>query len=157
MPVKTFQSSRISKSAHMSESKIKSIQANGTFESQYGTLHKYECELEDGVVGEVATKQPDRWKVGDEVEYTKSDSNWGVKLKLNKPGMANARPGGSGSRTSPEVQKRIDASWAIGQGIALLGSMPVYDPKSFADYNMELEVVARTLLKIRDQIAQSNG
>ena len=152
MPVKTFQSSRISKSAHMSASKIKSIQANGTFESQYGTMHKYECELEDGVVGEVASKQPDRWKVGDEVEYTKSDSNWGVKLKLNKPGMAN---GGRsvGSRTSPEVQKRIDASWAVGQGIALLGQLPAYDPAAFAEYNGTLEVVARTLLKIRDQIA----
>ena len=140
----------------MEQSKIKSVQSNGTFESQYGTMHKSEVQLEDGVVGEVASKQPDRWKVGDEVEYTKSETQWGVKLKLNKPGMTHGGNGGGGSRTSPEIQKRIDASWAIGQAISLLGQLPVYDPESFAEYNGTMLVVARTLLRERDGLCNES-
>ena len=111
----------------MVSSKIKSVQANGTYDSQYGEMFKYEVELEDGSVGEVSSKMEGRWKEGDEVEYTSTNTNWGVKLKLNKPGTSDGPRnfgGGQKSPPSPDVQKRIDGSWSMGQAIAILGSCP---------------------------------
>ena len=54
----------------MGQSKIKSIQPNGTWEGRNGLMYKFEIELEDGAAGEVNSKTDNRWNVGDEVEYT---------------------------------------------------------------------------------------
>ena len=76
-------------------------------------MYKFEVELEDGTSGEVSAKTEDRWKVGDEVEYTVTPSKWGDRLKLDKAGYNK----GGGSGNNPDIQKRIDASWAIGHAI----------------------------------------
>tara|TARA_R100000655_G_scaffold61341_2_gene99742 strand:+ start:1658 stop:2155 length:498 start_codon:yes stop_codon:yes gene_type:complete len=66
-------------------SKIKSIQANGTWETRDGkTMYQSEVELEDGATGEVNATTPDRWHVGDEVQYEEKDGKYGKKLKLSK-------------------------------------------------------------------------
>ena len=66
-------------------SKIKSIQANGTWETRDGkTMYQFEVELEDGAAGEVNATTPDRWQVGDEVQYEVKDGKYGKKLKLSK-------------------------------------------------------------------------
>jgi hypothetical protein len=94
----------------MGQSKIKSIQSTGTYNSKMDNalMYTFEVELESGEAGQVVAKTPDRWNVGDEVEFEKRETPYGVKLKLTKPGAQ--RGGGQ----SPELQKRIDASWAIG-------------------------------------------
>ena len=50
---------------------------------------------------------------GDEVEYEVTPSKWGPRMKLTKPGFTPNQGGGQ----SPDIQKRIDASWAIGHAI----------------------------------------
>ena len=71
----------------MGQSKIKTIQPNGTYEGRNGLMHKFEIELENGQGGEVSAKSEDRWKVGDEVEFEITPSKWGDKMKLTKPGF----------------------------------------------------------------------
>lgn len=122
----------------MGSSKIKSIQPNGTWESRNGLMYKFEIELEDGASGEVSAKTENRWNVGDEVEYTVTPSKWGDRLKLDKAGYNNQRSSGGGN--SPDIQKRIDASWAIGHAINQES-----DPEKIVE-------AAEWLLKLRDTL-----
>lgn len=122
----------------MGSSKIKSIQPNGTWESRNGLMYKFEIELEDGATGEVSAKTENRWNVGDEVEYTVTPSKWGDRLKLDKAGYNNQRSTGGGN--NPDIQKRIDASWAIGHAINQES-----DPEKIVE-------AAEWLLKLRDTL-----
>jgi len=100
----------------MGQSKIKTIQPNGSYPNDRapeGVTYTFEVELEDGESGEVGAHTKDKWKVGDEVEYQLNQSKWGNKLKLSKPGFT---PNQS-KANNPDIQKRIDASWAIGHAI----------------------------------------
>jgi hypothetical protein len=97
----------------MGQSKIKTIQPNGTYDSQNGLMYKFEIELESGDSGEVSAKSESRWSVGDEVEFEVTPSKWGDKMRLTKPGFT---PNQS-KANNPDIQKRIDASWAIGHAI----------------------------------------
>ena len=97
----------------MGQSKIKTIQPSGSYPNDRapeGVMYTFEVELEDGESGEVGAQKKDRWSVGDEVEYTVNQSKWGNKLKLSKPGFT---PNQS-KANNPDIQKIIDASWAIG-------------------------------------------
>ena len=96
----------------MGQSKIKSITPNGTFEGRNGLMYKFDIELENGQGGEVSAMTEDRWSIGDEVEFEITPSKWGDKMKLSKAGY-----NGNRGTQSPEVQKRIDACWAIGLAI----------------------------------------
>ena len=89
----------------MGQSKIKTIQPSGTYDSQNGLMYKFEIQLESG-----DRKSVDRWSVGDEVEFEVTPSKWGDRMKLTKPGFS---PNQS-KANNPDIQKRIDASWAIG-------------------------------------------
>ena len=100
------------KTKKMGQSKIKTIQPNGTYDSQNGLMYKFEVQLESGESGEVSAKSENRWSVGDEVEFEVTPSKWGDRIKLTKPGF-----GQGGQKNSPDIQKRIDASWAIGHAI----------------------------------------
>ena len=40
----------------MTETKVKAIQPNGTWNSQHGLLYQFEVQLEDGTVGEANSK-----------------------------------------------------------------------------------------------------
>ncbi len=106
----------------MGQSKIKTIQPNGSYPNDKapdGVTYTFEVELEDGESGEVGAQKKDRWKVGDEVEYTLSQNKWGNKLKLSKPGFSPNQSNKSNQPKpfDPEVQKRIDSCWAIGLAI----------------------------------------
>ena len=117
--------------------KIAEIQQSGTWESQYGLMYRMEVTLEDNRAGEVNAKKPDAWKVGDEVEI--------VDAKPNPRGLTKwklQRPEQKSYGASPDTQRRIDASWAIGQSIALGRIIPD-----------EIEVTAIALLELRDKIA----
>ncbi len=98
----------------MGQSKIKTIQPNGTYPSQNGLMYKFEIELESGESGEVSAKSENRWSVGDEVEFEVTPSKWGDKMRLSKPGFNSNQS----KANNPDIQKRIDASWAIGHAIA---------------------------------------
>ena len=91
----------------MKQSKIKSISHNGTWESNYGTMHKQRVEFEDGTILVANSKEYEPpYKVGDVMEYHVTGEYQGVKNgKVSKP----QEGGGSSSGYSkdPEVQKQI--------------------------------------------------
>lgn len=131
----------------MGQSKIKSIQAQGTYQGQSGTVYKFEVELEDGAVGEVGAKTENRWSEGDEVEYTKTDTNWGPKLALQKPGFTPSAPGG-GFKRNPVDQKNMENSWALGTAVQVIGQQQIPTDK----YLQEVRDMAVALLKERDNL-----
>ena len=52
-------------------SKVKNVQANGTWEGKFGLMYKFEVEMEDGNIGEYSSKSKDQDKfvVGKEMDY----------------------------------------------------------------------------------------
>ena len=101
---------------------IQAVQNNGTYEGSYGTMYKQEVTLDDGTTGEVSAKTADTWKVGDVVEVQRTETKFGTRFKFFIPQEGGARPNGfSGSsfKQDPETQLRIEASWAIGQAVAM--------------------------------------
>ena len=58
----------------MGQFKIKTIQPNGTYDSQNGMMYKFEIQLESGDSGEVSAKSEDRWSVGDETDEARVHS-----------------------------------------------------------------------------------
>jgi len=106
--------------------KIKSIQGGGTLNLHGKTFYKFEVLLDDDTTGEVLALKADRWKVGDEVEVQRQSTNYGTRFKLSVPeanqNTSGFQRGNGGRSADPETQLRIEASWAIGQAVTLLGS-----------------------------------
>jgi hypothetical protein len=115
-----------------------------TWTGSHGTMYAYDVDLSDGTQGSVNTKSPDKWKVGDAVEYTAQSTHHGVKLKLDKPGFSGGftpRAGGNDDAT-----KGIIASWAVGIGMQVADtSAPNYDQQVMQYARLALE--ARKSLK----------
>jgi hypothetical protein len=115
-----------------------------TWNGSHGTMYAFDVDLSDGTQGSVNTKSPDKWKVGDAVEYTASNTHHGVKLKLDKPGFSGGftpRAGGNDDAT-----KGIIASWAVGIGMQVAdASAPNYDQQVMQYARLALE--ARKSLK----------
>lgn len=59
-------------------SKVKSVQANGTWEGTYGIMYKFEISFENGDVGEYSSKNQDQNKFiqGQEIEYIYTGGNY---------------------------------------------------------------------------------
>lgn len=97
----------------MALTKVKGVQASGSFENQYGSvqdnpelpnhgktlLYKFEYVMEDGTVITANHKFPEgNFKQGDSVEYEikKDDPQYGKSGKVTKPGAGNF-----GGKTNP--------------------------------------------------------
>ena len=94
-------------------SKVTSVAANGTFNSQYGILYKFEVNFENGDSGEYASKSQDQTKFvnGQDATYTITSKQWNDRTFYTiKPAMAQASSGGGGftpKPKDPETEKRI--------------------------------------------------
>ncbi len=55
----------------MAKGKVVNVQSNGTWEGQYGTMFKFEVEMENGNIGEYSSKSEHQTKfiINQEVEY----------------------------------------------------------------------------------------
>ena len=101
---------------------ITGVQNNGTYEGAYGIMYKQEVTLDDGSTGEVSAKTQDKWKVGDVVEVQRTATKFGTRFKFSIPQDAGNKPSTSASQSfkqDPDTQLRIEASWAIGQAVAM--------------------------------------
>ena len=103
----------------MEQTKIQNLTPQGTFEAQGKTFYKFDCILENGMVGEVNALTHNKWSVGDEVVIKEHlQTKWGPRLKLDKPGFT---PGGGGKQQDPDATKGIIASWAVGVAMQVVG------------------------------------
>tara|TARA_B100000700_G_C14947944_1_gene810162 strand:- start:576 stop:1004 length:429 start_codon:yes stop_codon:yes gene_type:complete len=89
------------------KSKVKSIQANGTWEGKFGLMYKNEVLFENGDCGEYSskTKEQEKFVVGQETEYEFIDGNF----PKVKPVYNNPVSGGfsGGYKKDDNVQKMI--------------------------------------------------
>lgn len=110
----------------------------GGYESKNGFMYTQLVTLDNGDVGEVSSKQEDRWKVGDECLVTNKTSNqFGTRLSLSKPGQA----GTSFTGSSPSTQNEINVSWAINCAIQLGRNTPE-----------TIKTTALNMLQLRDDL-----
>lgn len=131
----------------MAQAKISRIEpANpATWQGRNGLMYAFDVELDDGTNGSVNCKTPNKWKVGDEVEYTSQSTHHGTKLQFDKPGF-NGPPKPSESRgENMDRAKGQIASWAVGV------AMQVCD-NSAPNYDQQVMQYARLALEARRQI-----
>lgn len=109
------------------------------------TMYCFDVVLSDGHTGQVNAKTADRWKVGDEVEYTSQPGRYANKLSMQKPqfgGGQQAAPASSPQRE--DATTGIIASWAV-QCAMNACSM---DPQA-QGYDQEVMRLARLALEAR--------
>lgn len=97
---------------------ITAVQNNGTYTGAYGTMFKQEVTLDDGTTGEVSAKSQGKWKVGDKVEVQRTETQYGTRFKFSIP-QDGGNTGGSPRKQDPDTTLRIEASWAVGQAVAM--------------------------------------
>ena len=91
------------------KSKVKSVQANGTWEGKFGMMYKFEVEFENEDFGEYSSKTQDQNKfvIGQEMEYEFIDGHFPkVKPVYQKPDFASNGFSG-GYKKDDNVQKMI--------------------------------------------------
>ena len=91
------------------KSKVKSVQANGTWEGKFGMMYKFEVEFENEDFGEYSSKTQDQTKfvVGEEMEYEFIDGHFPkVKPVYQKPDFVSNGVSGS-YKKDDTVQKLI--------------------------------------------------
>ena len=129
----------------MEQTKIQNLTPQGTFEAQGKTFYKFDCILENGMIGEVNALSPDKWKAGDEVVIKEHlQTKWGPRLKLDKPGFT---PGGS-RKQDPDDKIGMIASWAVGVAMQVVG-----DPTQ-NHYEEAVLLASRIALRCRGIIKQ---
>ena len=91
------------------KSKVKSVQANGTWEGKFGVMYKFEIEFENEDAGEYSSKTQDQNKFveGQEMEYEFIDGHFPkVKPVYQKPDFVSNGVSGS-YKKDDNVQKMI--------------------------------------------------
>ncbi len=69
----------------MAISKVKTVLANGTWDSQHGLLYKFDYTFEDGISIAANHKTQSHFQIGDEVEYEiKGTSDFGNRGSVGK-------------------------------------------------------------------------
>ena len=113
-------------------------------------MYDYDVVLEDGAEGVASSTSAEKtpYGVGDEVEYTKTENKFGVKLRIKKAGGDFG--GGGGFKQNPETQKRIENSWAIQTAVQIMGVCS--EGVSYTQYLAQCSDLAKTLLLQRDAL-----
>ena len=124
----------------MKTSKVKSVQANGTFESNYGTMYKFEYLMEDGQVVNCNHKTPNPYfNAGDAVEYqiTNAQYNNG---KIQKP---QEQPYQGGNSQAPQRTSSTNDSILMQVCLKVASEMyaqrtPIPEPAELSEYAKDL-------------------
>jgi hypothetical protein len=132
---------------------IQNLTPQGTWQGQDGkTFYKFDCILENGLVGEVNTMSEDKWSIGDKVVVKDHvQGKYGPRVKLDRPRTDYGtdsfrdkfRPKSTGN---DDTTKGIIASWAVGCAMQCAGN-PMQD-----DYDQMVLQLARIALKSREII-----
>lgn len=100
------------KTSKMKVSKVKAVQANGTWESNYGLMYKFEYVMEDGQIVNANHTQNKHLDIGTEVEYKITDTQYNNgKVKKYNPEYASSSF--TPKQDSNDVQIRIAAAHAV--------------------------------------------
>ena len=137
----------------MTKGIIKNVTGNGSWEGKYGVMYSFLVEFEDGVSIEANSKsQLAPYGLNDTVWYeVVRETEYGKKGKISRtdPDQNFQKGSSGGGSQSPDIQKRIDACWSIGQAITILGSVP--DEVSVAKWLEDVSDVSDMLIVLRDK------
>lgn len=89
-------------------SKVKRVTGSGTWESQYGTMYRFEVEFENGDCGDYNSKSKDQQNfiIGQDVSYELTSKEYqGKTFYTIKPAKPSAPPSVGGK--DPETSKKI--------------------------------------------------
>ena len=140
----------------MKKTTIKSIQSNGTWDSKFGLLYKFEVEMEDGTIGvsNAKSKTPPS-EQGSTVWYDiKGENRYGNSLKITTSDPARQQQSQSSyTPQTSDTQTRIENSWAVQTAIQVYGSLPQtgYDLNT---YLKKVNELAPALLEMRDNVSK---
>lgn len=133
----------------MKNSKITSLQSNGTWESKRGdTMYAFEIAFEDGQVGQCNSKTEEPpYEIGEIAWYevTSSSTKFGDSLKVSKSDPEAFR----GGNNNANQQKNIENSWAIKTAVQIIGTCK---EESYDEYLEQIGILARILLLERDNL-----
>ena len=88
--------------------KVKSVQSNGTWDSQHGTMYKFEYTMEDNTVINALHKSATPFNSGDDVEYIITKTNeYGNSGKVMKPQQNVYTPNQSSNQNKGSVNDSI--------------------------------------------------
>jgi len=98
------------------KSTVTNVQSNGTWDGQYGLMHKFEVSFENGDVGEYLSKSEnqDKFVVGNETEYQFKDGQF----PRVKP-ISNFQPKASYSNNNDDTRNEIRFSVAFKAAVEL--------------------------------------
>jgi len=131
--------------------KIKHITGNGHYDGQHGRLFKQLYVFDNDVELSANHKTADSpFSIGDEVEYeiagTNSYGSWGKVRKPDAEGKYSKKSVTVGDDRSVVIER----SWAMGQAISMMGSLPARNQDSVVEYMKDACVLAETILNARD-------
>tara|TARA_R110002126_G_scaffold267905_1_gene411355 strand:- start:624 stop:1031 length:408 start_codon:yes stop_codon:yes gene_type:complete len=134
----------------MATSNIKSItKTENTWSGQSGTMYDYRVVMEDeseGIASSTSEEAPP-YVVGDEVEYTKTENKFGVKLRIKK---ASTFSEGGSWKPDPAKDEKITNSWALNAAIQIIGKCG--ENMSYDEYIEGAGLVAQLLIYKRDNL-----
>ena len=85
-------------------SKINSIEPKGDFETSYGKMYSFHIKFENEDEGQINAKTEEpKFKVGEEMTYTLTTSDWGNKIKR----VSTFNSGGNFNQPNPDRDARI--------------------------------------------------
>lgn len=115
-----------------------------TWQGSHGLMYAFDVDLSDGTTGSVNCKTPNKWNVGDEVDYLATSSHHGNKLRLDKPGFGQGGGSSAIRQSNDDSTKGIIASWAVGVAMQVADRMaPNYDQQVMQYARMALEARAK--------------
>tara|TARA_R110002167_G_scaffold68414_2_gene193050 strand:- start:6720 stop:7205 length:486 start_codon:yes stop_codon:yes gene_type:complete len=131
--------------------KIKHITENGHYDSPHGRLYKQMYTFDDSVeVSANHKSEASPFKIGEEVEYeiggSNSYGNWGRVRKPDSEGKYTK----SNTAADGDRSVVIERSWAMGQAVSMMGSLPARNHSAVVEYMKDMCVLAETILLARD-------
>lgn len=130
-------------------SKVKTVQGNGTWDSKYGLLYKFEYLMEDGQVIHANHKTQDgAFNVGETVEYeiTNAQYNNG---KVSKPQENDFK----GGKKDDSYVKGIEVGHAINNAVNLIcAGVDLEFSKSFPTNDEKIYEYAKRIMQISERL-----
>lgn len=107
----------------MKNSKVTSVQPNGTWESKFGLMYKFEISFENGDVGEYSTKNKlqDKFYIGSQTDYEYIDG------KFPKVKPVYLKPDNFNKASYNSNKEDVNVNNSIARSVAFKGSLEFYD------------------------------
>tara|TARA_R110000751_G_scaffold1166_3_gene4520 strand:- start:1145 stop:1486 length:342 start_codon:yes stop_codon:yes gene_type:complete len=112
-------------------------------------MYDYRVTMEDETEGTASSTSEEAppYIVGDEVEYTKTENKFGVKLRIKKESTFSD---GGGWKADPAKDEKVTNSWALKVAVSIMGKCE--EKMSYDEYIDGAALVARLLIHKRDNL-----